>query len=504
MTKYKDILVMLENRHPNSNIYVISDQHFYHKNMAKYRGCFTSVEEMNNYIITKHNETIKKDDVVIFLGDYSFKKSKIKKLNEKLNGNKYLVIGNHDDINLIKDYEKTGFLGIFISDVKIDNMILSHYPKNDEFEDLEDKIVHKQVLLKEFNKEKYINYHGHVHEYNYQDNRYINVSVENINYKPVLIKKTSEKKQQNFINSEEFINTVEDISKNKSISKEFLLKDYFYTYMLTTIEKYNQNFFLYGSFGLYKKYFLQSNFSDIDIGIIYDNTKSKGSNQKTLKKICDTSYEKMNEINNVSNFFYKRSGDICIYESNYYNKNKTYVETVFDANLVGINFFKETDFQIIQITSDLERFTPTNNEQSKIKHPSCSIKTTTKEGDLANLLLQYVFGKNNDTKRLLILKKIKCLYYSKKIKEINIEIYEDVMYRFLLRNIAFLEKFNRIDEIKYIKECFKNLDEIIKGLSKYEFMNTKIFNKESKIEIIREELSKDKQITDSIKTLLKY
>lgn len=504
MSKYKDILKELELRHPNSNIYVISDQHFFHNNMVKYRGIFSSVEEMNNYIIKKHNEIIKKNDVVIFLGDFSFKKNKIKYLNDLLSGNKYLVLGNHDDSSIIKNYENTGFLGIFLSDVKIDDLILSHYPKNDDFDDLENRKVHKQILLKEFNKKDYINYHGHIHEDSYNSDKYINVSVESINYKPILIKKTKENSESKFINSDDFIKAINLVSNYKSINKNLLIKDYLYTYMLSAIEKYNEDFYLYGSFGLYKKYLLQSNFSDLDIGVIYDEELSKGKNQTKQKNICDLSYEKMNEIFNISNFFYKRSGDLCIYESIFYNKDKTYVETVFDSNLVGVNFFKETDFNLIDISTELEKYIPINSYLKNFDYPVCKIKSTNIEGDVANLLLFYVFGKISNEKRQSIIKKLKYLYYTKKCENIDLNMYEDIIYRFLLRNITFLEKFNRLEEIKYIKSCFENLDEIIKSLPNFTYFETKIFDKNSKLSLINEQLSNNKSINDSVKQLIKF
>jgi len=76
MTFCQDIYEMLSKKHPNSRIYAISDQHFYHNNIIQYtRNNFFNVEEMNRHIIAKHNEVIKEQDVVLFLGDFCFKNS---------------------------------------------------------------------------------------------------------------------------------------------------------------------------------------------------------------------------------------------------------------------------------------------------------------------------------------------------------------------------------------------------------------------------------------------
>lgn len=86
-----DIYEMLSRRHPNSQIFVIGDEHFYHANIINYtRSQFMDALDMNETIIRKHNEVVGPDDIVIFLGDFAFKKAHIKELNQRLNGHKYL------------------------------------------------------------------------------------------------------------------------------------------------------------------------------------------------------------------------------------------------------------------------------------------------------------------------------------------------------------------------------------------------------------------------------
>lgn len=92
-----------------NNIFFSSDFHFFHKNIIKYENRpFKTVEEMNETIIKRHNERVKKDDLVYFLGDFSFYASKSRafrgegmperaeEIIKKLNGHYIFVRGNHD------------------------------------------------------------------------------------------------------------------------------------------------------------------------------------------------------------------------------------------------------------------------------------------------------------------------------------------------------------------------------------------------------------------------
>ena len=77
-----------------------ADLHFNHSHIIPYtdRG-FSSVDEMNEVIITRWNEKVKKGDMVYVLGDFGFmrKKEETTSFLKKLKGRKILIIGNHDD-----------------------------------------------------------------------------------------------------------------------------------------------------------------------------------------------------------------------------------------------------------------------------------------------------------------------------------------------------------------------------------------------------------------------
>lgn len=79
-------------------VFFISDTHFGHANVIKYSGRpFASVEEMDEAMISNWNAVVKRGDRVYHLGDFSFyKPAETEKILKRLEGDKYLVIGNHD------------------------------------------------------------------------------------------------------------------------------------------------------------------------------------------------------------------------------------------------------------------------------------------------------------------------------------------------------------------------------------------------------------------------
>lgn len=69
---------------------------FGHTNCAlKFRSGFSSVDEMDELIISNWNSLVKPGDVVYHLGDFAW--NNVKKYHDRLNGNITLVLGNHDD-----------------------------------------------------------------------------------------------------------------------------------------------------------------------------------------------------------------------------------------------------------------------------------------------------------------------------------------------------------------------------------------------------------------------
>ena len=61
----------------------------------------------------------------------------------------------------------------------------------------------------------------------------------------------------------------------------------FETEVLIILCAYETNSFVFGSFPLYKKYGYISNFSDLDVALIYDDKISKNRNSQRLKEAVD-------------------------------------------------------------------------------------------------------------------------------------------------------------------------------------------------------------------------
>lgn len=91
-----------------SGIWFTSDTHFSHRNVVRFNLNRLSnlkltiddtdmLKKHDEELIKKWNETVKKKDTVYILGDFSFASAdETRKLLERLNGIKHLIIGNHD------------------------------------------------------------------------------------------------------------------------------------------------------------------------------------------------------------------------------------------------------------------------------------------------------------------------------------------------------------------------------------------------------------------------
>lgn len=156
-----------------SNVFVISDTHFGHeKCVTQFKRpdgsplrAFSSVEEMDQTMIDRWNATVKPTDKVYHLGDVAIARKHLAQVNV-LNGKKKLLLGNHD---IFKVHE---YLDLFydVASYKVwDRILLSHIP------------LHEGTLEHRFAA----NVHGHIHANPLDDSRYVNVSVEVIDYTPV-------------------------------------------------------------------------------------------------------------------------------------------------------------------------------------------------------------------------------------------------------------------------------------------------------------------------------
>ena len=113
-------------------IWFTSDLHLSHTNVLKHSNRpFASIEQMNEEIIKKWNKKVAQNDVIYVLGDvcWNWNSKQINETFSKMNGIKYLIIGNHDKLNHhLKSnvwVEITPYKRIVIND---DRIVLSHYP----------------------------------------------------------------------------------------------------------------------------------------------------------------------------------------------------------------------------------------------------------------------------------------------------------------------------------------------------------------------------------------
>lgn len=163
-----------------AEIFVISDQHFSHRSILdfvdsngnKIRPIFSNIDEMDEYMIEKHNETIKPQDKVYFCGDVGFSRNRLDIILPKLNGKKRLILGNHDAFKpsfYEKHFQKVMLWRVF----REFNIILSHMP------------LHLSNIKLDSNMNPMISCHGHIHQNLPPKGPYVNVSVEMIDYTPV-------------------------------------------------------------------------------------------------------------------------------------------------------------------------------------------------------------------------------------------------------------------------------------------------------------------------------
>lgn len=269
------------------------------------------------------------------------------------------------------------------------------------------------------------------------------------------------------INSSEFENILKILKEEKSLDPNFIISDYIYSSLLEATSQYLDSSFVYGSFPLYKKYGYISKFSDLDVGLIYDESISKSKNQALLKKIFDITFESVKCIDNLNLSVDKRISNICIFELLYADMLGNRYRGYFDANLVPLNVYRDTDFVTTYGCSTLETLIKAKTELlEKFKLPRYQARFLTLNGDVANIILQILFQQGLSNKKDLTLRKLKNIYRMYGINEVlNITELEDVMTRFFIRNILFFHTTRRKGEIEYIGSGYHNLDEFMSSIS---------------------------------------
>jgi calcineurin-like phosphoesterase family protein len=150
------------------NVFLTSDTHFGHVNICNFTNYdgspvrpWDSVEEMDEEMVKRWNDTVGPKDKVYHLGDVVINRKSLQIL-DRLNGDKVLIKGNHD-IFPLKDYVK------YFRDIRayyvMNGFILSHIP------------VHKESIAR-FGA----NIHGHTHGNRVRKLRGVNVKTGELLY----------------------------------------------------------------------------------------------------------------------------------------------------------------------------------------------------------------------------------------------------------------------------------------------------------------------------------
>lgn len=165
-------------------IWITSDWHFNHQREFIYipRG-FSSVEEMNEAIIARHNQLVQPEDDVYVLGDLMLGDSEkgiecIKRMNGKL----HIVRGNHDTDRRWELYKSLPNV------VEMDNAIYLKYKRHNFY--MSHYISLTGNLEKESLTQMTLNLFGHTHQKDnfYMDMPYLyHVGVDSHNCRPVLL-----------------------------------------------------------------------------------------------------------------------------------------------------------------------------------------------------------------------------------------------------------------------------------------------------------------------------
>ena len=188
--------------------FIVSDTHFYHKNIIKYcNRPYTDVNEMNKALIDNWNSTVGVNDTVYHLGDFSFIDWNLCKQNniarsdsraytfnhvvKQLNGKIILLLGNHDvkypnEIEQLEGFEKIIVSHTYHLNIGNDTIYLSHEPLPDYiFEGMD-------------NKNSIYNLHGHIHDAILKDKYHWNccVDAQHMNFKPMLFEEAVDMAKQ--------------------------------------------------------------------------------------------------------------------------------------------------------------------------------------------------------------------------------------------------------------------------------------------------------------------
>lgn len=202
----------------DENTFFISDLHLGHNKITQFEPSRKEAYENAGYnnhedwLIDNWNNTVGENDLVICLGDFAFKG--VEPYSNRLNGEKVLIIGNHDKHPSNKSYESwtiidgiyvhgdmsakllgydyDAWLSALLIDINDTRYMLSHYPVYDEnqYDRKNPKIVPRMNTLEEIYEyfECDFSIHGHTHSKVSSYKNSINVCAEHLDFTPKRLK----------------------------------------------------------------------------------------------------------------------------------------------------------------------------------------------------------------------------------------------------------------------------------------------------------------------------
>ena len=170
-------------------IYFTADTHFYHSNIINLCARpFSNIEQMNDTLINNWNSCVDKKDDIYILGDLAFKgnSSEVNDILNRLNGKKYLIVGNHDKYLNDEHFNSNNFVWIkdyYVFKYQKRKFVLFHFPIF-EWDGYYGEAIHL---------------YGHVHnsgnnkqeqqKFNILGKKAVNVGVDVNNFYPISIEK---------------------------------------------------------------------------------------------------------------------------------------------------------------------------------------------------------------------------------------------------------------------------------------------------------------------------
>lgn len=115
----------------NEKLFFTSDTHFGHRNIIKYcQRPFSSVDEMDEMLISNWNSVVEPDAIVFHLGDFAMGGPKEwDKILQRLNGRIFLIAGNHDLKTVSKGITRFEDVAMqIVLNIKGQRIYLNHYP----------------------------------------------------------------------------------------------------------------------------------------------------------------------------------------------------------------------------------------------------------------------------------------------------------------------------------------------------------------------------------------